>query len=110
MPKELFTARGICKQLELSPYKVEHSVTTVDTTTVELFFSSPNNVKRFLEKIDEEIEKMKNKINKMTGIRMDCEVFVMITLYRKIEKRGFYIKISGFPYDNFNEIPFEINC
>lgn len=107
---DLFTARGICKQLDLSPYKIEHSATTVDTPAVELFFSSSNNVKRFSEKIGEEVEKLEKQIEKITGIKMNCKVFAMIALYRKIEKRGFFIKISGFSYDNFYEIPFEIYC
>lgn len=107
---DIFTARGICKQLDVSPYRIKHSVTMIDTVTVELFFSSSNNVKRFSEKINEEIEKLESKIKKITGIKIECEVLAMILFYRKIEKRGFYVKISGFSYDDFHEIPFEIYC
>jgi hypothetical protein len=100
---DLFTARGICKKLEMSPYKIKKE-------NVELFFSSNTSVKRYNIKIKKYVEEIERKIERTTGISISCEIFAMLKLYKEIEKRGFYVKVYGFVYDNFNDIPFEICC
>ena len=100
---DLFTARGICKKLEMSPYKLE-------TMEICLSFSSNTNVKRYHDKVTKYIEEMERKIKRTTGIEVNCKTFAMLKLYKEIEKRGFYVKVCGFVYDNFDDIPFEICC
>lgn len=100
---DIFTARGICKKLEMSPYKIK-------TRELELFFSSNTNVKRYNIKIEKYVEEIERKIKRTTGISISCKIFAMLKLYKEIEKRGFYVKVCGFVYDNFDDIPFEICC
>ena len=100
---DIFTARGICKKLEMSPYKIK-------TRELELFFSSNTNVKRYNIKIEKYVEEIERKIKRTTGISVGCKIFAMLKLYKEIEKRGFYVKVCGFVYDNFDDIPFEICC
>lgn len=100
---DLFTTRGICKKLEMTPYKIK-------TRELELFFSSNTNVKRYNIKIENKVDEIERKIKRSTGINIDCKLFAMLKLYKEIEKRGFYVKVCGFVYDNFNDIPFEICC
>ena len=100
---DIFTARGICKKLEMSPYKIK-------TREIDLFFSSNTNVKRYNIKIEKYVEEIERKIKRTTGIEINCKTFAMLKLYKEIEKRGFYVKVCGFVYDNFDDIPFEICC
>lgn len=100
---DLFTARGICKKLEMSPYKIK-------TGELELFFSSNTNVKRYNIKIEKYVEEIERKIKRTTGISIGCKTFAMLKLYKEIEKRGFYVKVGGFVYDDFDNMLFEICC
>ena len=100
---DIFTARGICKRLEISPYKIRMG-------ELELFFSSNTNVKRYSSKIETYADEMKRKIRRASGLEIDSKLFAMLKLYKEIEKRGFYVKIYGFVYDNFDDILFEICC
>lgn len=108
MSKDLFTARGVCKQLELSPYKVCYRVD--NSCKVELFFSSITNKARFDERVTEYLGKFRERVDKLIGAETESGMVALLKLYNQIEKRGFFVKVNDFVYDNFNAVPFSITC
>lgn len=108
MSDSIFTARGICKRLELSPYKVCYRVDNF--CKVELFFSSITNKARFDEKVTEYLEKFKERVDKLIGADTESGMVALLKLYNQIEKRGFFVKVNDFVYDDFNAVPFLITC
>lgn len=82
------SARGIFYDLLDSNYLYIHD-------DIEFYFSSKLYLQKFSLKLDEYIknEKMKFLIN--YKIEINAEILFMITLYRKIEKRGFRVVYKG---------------
>ena len=82
------SARGIFYDLLDSNYLYIHD-------DIEFYFSSKFYLQKFTLKLDEFIKNEKMKFLVNYKIEINAEILFMITLYRKIEKRGFRVVYKG---------------
>ena len=82
------TRRGICYQLEHSPYS--H---TIDYGNIEytFYFSSNNYLNKFIENLEENRELTSEIVLKRIKLKANVDLLADISLYSKVESRGFYI-------------------
>lgn len=88
MKNSYMSQRGICYDLDLSPY-------VVDVDGVKFFFSSKIHEEKFLAGIDACISQFELKFEKRYGIKCSFKLLPLFKLYQNIESRGFCIKKSG---------------
>lgn len=62
-----------------------------DYESYRLYFSSLFNKKRFIERIEEFIKDENIKNSNKYGVKIDLTNYLIIVLYKKIEKRGFRV-------------------
>jgi YHS domain-containing protein len=79
------TARGIYLNLNDSDYYL-------DIEGLRVFFSSKFNKERFTKNIMNYVEEENQKIINKYHMNINLKLFLMISYYKKIEKRGFRIK------------------
>lgn len=84
------TRNGIEYDLAKSPY-----TTTNWPTGIKFFFSSQKYMDKFLRMTTEECQIMNYTFKKKYLISFNTTELALITLYRKIEKRGFLIEVDG---------------
>ena len=92
MNKAELTRRGICKNLEYSPYVFTY---IHDGKTVNLFFSSKLHLDKFTKNRKKNYSMIYNDIYRRYKYGIDCTFLSDFNLYKKVENRGFYIQ-----YDN----------
>lgn len=93
------TVRGIAKDLAISPYVY------IDNH-IQLNFSSEFNLKRFKEKLPEYKDNIEYRSYRLFGFSVNIILeVILLSLYMKIEKRGFYVEIGENKYTNINNIP-----
>ena len=89
------TRRGICYNLEKSPY----STTLVYGDKLIIFYFSSA---RYKEKFDSELEAARDtlheSLSKRFKIKITFDILSDLILYRKIEKRGFHVFYDGEAY------------
>lgn len=98
MPDNL-TVRGIAKDLAISPY-------IYTDNHIQLNFSSEFNLKRFKDRLAEYKDNIKYRAYRLFGFNINIipEV-ILLSLYIKIEKRGFYVEIGNNKYTNIDSVP-----
>lgn len=98
MPDNL-TVRGIAKDLAISPY-------IYTDNHIQLNFSSEFNLKRFKDRLAEYKDNIEYRAYRLFGFNVNIipEV-ILLSLYMKIEKRGFYVEIGENKYANIDSIP-----
>lgn len=62
---------------------------------ISFYFSSALHLKKFTEKLIAYQENLKISLEKRFKVDMEIGLFAALQLYKKIETRGFYIKIGG---------------
>lgn len=80
----MLTRRGI----ELN---IKESKFTYDIEDMRLFFSSTYNLERFISNINEFIDIETLKLRNKYHLNISFKKILIIVLYKRIEKRGFYI-------------------
>lgn len=80
----MITRNGICYDLTVSEYRA-----TVKSLTY--VFSSQLHLDKFMERIDENREKINKSLSKRFNVLVDVSVLADMILYKKIETRGFLI-------------------
>lgn len=83
------TAKGIYLDLK----ETEYSITLSGIT---FYFSSKLYLKKFMDNVNNYVKQENIKLCVKYNVNIDLTLFLMISLYRKIEKRGFRI------YDKIN--------
>lgn len=83
------TAKGIYLDLK----ETEYSITLSGIT---FYFSSKLYLKKFMDNVNNYVNQENIKLCVKYNVNIDLTLFLMISLYRKIEKRGFRI------YDKIN--------
>lgn len=78
------TAKGICLNLNESDYFFNYK-------GIIFYFSSEFYKKKFVDNIQNYIENETYKLQVKYNINLNIDVMLMISLYKKIEKRGFRI-------------------
>lgn len=98
MPDNL-TVRGIAKDLAISPY-------IYTDNHIQLNFSSEFNLKRFKDRLAEYKDNIEYRAYRLFGFNVNIipEV-ILLSLYMKIEKRGFYVEIGNNKYTNIDSVP-----
>lgn len=86
------TRGGVTYDLKMSPFT--HTETYDNGVNMSFMFSSEYNKGRFLEKLEENREKINESLTKRFGIRVYLPVLSDVKLYSIIEKRGFFIKTN----------------
>lgn len=93
------TVRGVAKDLAISPYIY------IDNY-IQLNFSSEFNLKRFKDKLPEYEDNIKYRAYRLFGFNINIiPKIILLSLYMKIEKRGFYVEIGDNKYSNIDSIP-----
>ena len=87
----MLTKNGICYNFNVTPYHIE-------LNEIDFSFSSELHVKKFIDKMDNEIDIMNYGIFKKYGVKCDFKILALLKLYVQIEKRGFLIKYKGVLY------------
>lgn len=82
------SARGIYYNLNESDYIFEYN-------HFKFYFSSVLYLNKYKSLYQDYIEKETKKLNAYYKANINCEVMLLLTLYKKIEKRGFKVV-----YDN----------
>lgn len=85
------SARGIYYDLKESDYFVKLDI---NSETIILYFSSNFNRKRFLENVGEYIHNENLKLSIMYKIDIDATKLMILSYYKKLEKRGFRVLIN----------------
>lgn len=89
---------NVCYNLYQSPYFTHYKKHT-------FYFSSQFNKERFDSRIDKYIENENNKINSKYLCEINGSIVLALTLYRTIEKRGFYvINASRLPINRYYSV------
>ena len=91
------TAKGICLNLNESEYYFKYK-------GLIFYFSSEFYKKKFVDNIQNYIENETFKLQVRYNINIDFDVLFMISLYKKIEKRGFRV------YDEENKKEITPSC
>ena len=93
------TVRGIAKDLAISPY-------IYTDNHIQLNFSSEFNLKRFKDKLPEYEDNIEYRAYRLFGFNVNIiQEVILLSLYMKIEKRGFYVEIGENKYTNIDSIP-----
>ena len=99
--EELLTRRGVCKNLQFSPY----TYTVCYKGKVANFnFSSQLHLTNFVNLRKKNYAMIYNYIYKRFKFKIDCTFLSDFNLYRKIETRGCYINFDGKVYTSFDNI------
>lgn len=85
----MVTKNGVCLDLKTSEYKIVKF-------GLIFYFSSRLYLDKFMNNVDKYIEEETLKLKNKYKIECNYEVYLAISYYKKIEKRGFYI------YDDIN--------
>lgn len=82
------TRNGIEYNLKISPYQYQYGDYT-------FYFSSRNYLTKFAEKLQEEQKIVSSFLSRKFEFDINADTLSVIGLYRKIEKRGFFITYKG---------------
>lgn len=85
------SARGIYYDLKESDYV---ATLTINSEKIDLYFSSLFTRKRFLENVGEYIHNENLKLSIMYKIDIDATKLLILSYYKKLEKRGFRVLIN----------------
>lgn len=99
------TRNKICKNFKYSPYTFTYFYNDKEIT---LFFSSKLHLIKFINNRQDNWSMIYNYIHKRFKFKIDCVFLSDINLYRKIEKRGFLLKINKTFYYNTSKLPEKI--
>ena len=91
------SARGIYYDLKESDYVV---ILNVNNKEIRLFFSSLFIRKKFIENIYEYIKNQNMKLSSMYKLNIDLTEMLLLSYYKKIEKRGFRVLINNKEIDS----------
>lgn len=91
------TIKGICLNLKESEYYFKYK-------GLRFYFSSEFYKNKFITEVENYIETETLKIQVKYNININFDILFMISLYKKIEKRGFRI------YDELNDKEISQNC
>ena len=91
------TVKGICLNLNESEYYFEYK-------GLIFYFSSEFYKKKYADNIQNYIENETFKLQVKYNVNINFDILFMITLYKKIEKRGFRI------YDELNKKEITSTC
>lgn len=88
----MLTARGVCHDLRESPYTFTR---LKNGQEVIYYFSSKSHLEKFKNREQKHNVDFSGFVNRKYKAIFDILLFSDLFLYRKIESRGFYIKINN---------------
>lgn len=89
------TRNGVAIVMAKSPYTFTEMI---NGNVVTFNFSSKLHLNNFVEKRQQNFQMIYNYIYKRFKFKVDCRLLADCNLYKKIETRGFYIKINNKGY------------
>lgn len=95
------TRNGVAKDLSKSPYLFTE---VINGSTVTFKFSSKLHLNNFVEKRSENYNMLYNYLYKRFKFKVNCRLLSDCNLYKKIESRGFYIKINNKEFECPNKV------
>ena len=89
----------VYKDVKESPFKMEFA-------DICFHFSSLFNLTRFQKNVENYVSEEELKVRNKYQLEIDLKKYLAIALYKKIEKRGFYVKLDDeeLNYLNFKNI------
>ena len=91
------SARGIYYDLNESDYV---AVLIINNEEIKFYFSSLFLRRKFLEKANDYMHTENLKISSLYNVNIDLSKFLLISYYKKIEKRGFRVLINNKEIDS----------
>ena len=91
------SARGIYYDLKESDYV---AVLNINNEEIKFYFSSPFLRRKFLEKVNDYIHTENLKLSSLYKVNIDLSKQLVISYYKKIEKRGFRVLINNKEIDS----------
>ena len=91
------SARGIYYDLNESDY---FAVLNINNEDLKFYFSSLFLRKKFLEKANDYMHTENLKISLLYNVNIDLSKLLLISYYKKIEKRGFRVLINNKEIDS----------
>lgn len=95
MNNTVFTKKGVCKQLNNSPYFVTNFYGGKNADYITFYFSSVFYRDKFLSEYRENRSTINLSLSNRFKIGLVFNILADIVLYYKIEKRGFLISYKG---------------
>lgn len=95
------SARGIYYDLKESEY---FAFLTINNELITFYFSSLFNRKRFLNKMTSFTHDENLKLTINYNVNIDATKLLLLSLYKKIEKRGFRVLINNEEIDTNKEL------
>ena len=86
------TRNGVAKDLSQSPYIFTE---VFEGAKVDFYFSSKLHLDNFTKRRQDNYQMLYNHIYRRFKFKVNCWLLSDCNLYKKIETRGFYIKING---------------
>ena len=101
------TRNGVAKDLSKSPYIFTEMF---GNNRLDLFFSSRLHLQNFIKNREENYRMIYNYIYKRFKYQVNCRMLADLNLYKKIETRGFYVKLNKEVYLCPNTITLDGEC
>lgn len=100
--KEVLTRDGVARDFKLSPYR--HKINYNKNSYVIYVFSSELYKGKFVERLEDNREKINGSLTNRFGFKINNDVLCDIKLYSSIEKRGFLIKTNKEGFECLDDI------
>ena len=94
------TRHGVYTDIKESDYYMDFD------NYLRLYFTSPNNKRKFLTKWNFEQTRISDYISNLYSVTVHLYVLSIIKIYQKTERRGFRIRIEGVEVDCMENIQF----
>jgi Phi-29-like late genes activator (early protein GP4). len=93
----MISKRGIAYNLEITPY-------IINVRGITYHFSSKNHLEKFTEKLEENREVIALSLSKRFGFDIKPDMLSDLSLYSKVETRGFYVAKGSESYKCKKEV------
>ena len=87
------TRYGVYTDIRESDYIVEFQTVVVEN--LKLYFTSPNNKRKFLRKWNIEQSRISDYVGRLYGFTVHLHLLSIIKIYQQTEKRGFRVSYKG---------------
>lgn len=95
------SVRGIYYDLNESEY---FAILNINNEEIKFYFSSLFNRRRFMEKLIVYLKNENLKLETFYNVKVNAGKLLLISLYKKIEKRGFKVLINNKEIDTNYEL------
>lgn len=100
----MLTKGGVEKNLNITPFTYNYKL--VDGLEFEFCFSSQTYLNKFVENMQTYIDKINHDLQAKYFCSFDMRLLGLLECYRRIEKRGFLVRMNGRKIEWLNTLTF----